>query len=262
MSLEWFINIITNNWPMLLHGAWMTLVISTIGTIIGALIGLVIGVINTIPKMNAGRVRKNALKIINGLLRVYVEFFRGTPMIVQAMVIFYGTPLFMQWVEKTIGTNFGFSGDMPALFAAILIVSLNTGAYMAEIVRGGIIGIDQGQFEAARAIGMGHWTTMTTVILPQVLRNILPATGNQFIMNIKDTSVLNVITVTELYFQTKTIAGANFRYFESFFIACIIYLIMTITATQILRFFERRLEGNATYQMIDEAGITRPKNNE
>lgn len=133
---------------------------------------------------------------------------------------------------------------------------------MAEIVRGGIIGIDKGQFEAARAIGMGHWTTMTTVVLPQVLRNILPATGNQFIMNIKDTSVLNVITVTELYFQTKTIAGANFRYFESFFIACIIYLVMTITATQILRFFERRLEGNATYQMIDEAGITRPKNNE
>lgn len=159
-------------------------------------------------------------------------------------------------------TFFGFSGDMPPTFAGILVVSLNTGAYMAEIVRGGIIGVDKGQFEAARAMGMNHWTTITTVVLPQVLRNILPATGNQYIMNIKDTSVLNVIAVTELFFQTKTIAGANFRYFESFFIACIIYLIMTITATQVLRYFERRLEGTANYQMLDEAGIMRPKSRE
>lgn len=261
MSLDWFITIITNNWPMLLRGAWMTLVISTLGTLIGALIGLIIGVINTTPKAQKGG-QKTFLAIVNGLLRVYVEFFRGTPMIVQAMVIFYGTPLIMQWLKATIGTDFGFNGDMNATFAAVVIVSLNTGAYMAEIVRGGIISVDKGQFEAARAIGMNHWTTMTSVVLPQVLRNILPATGNQYIMNIKDTSVLNVITVNELFFQTKTIAGANFRYFESFFIACIIYLIMTLTATQVLRFFERRLVGKANYQMLDEAGIMRPKSRE
>ncbi|MBM7700489.1 amino acid ABC transporter permease [Kurthia huakuii] len=261
MSLDWFMTIITNNWPMLLRGAWMTLVISTLGTIIGALIGLIIGVINTIPKVQQ-RGQKTFLMIVNGILRVYIEFFRGTPMIVQAIVVYYGTPLIMQWLKATIGTDFGFSGDMHPTFAGILVVSLNTGAYMAEIVRGGIIGVDKGQFEAARAMGMNHWTTMTTVVLPQVLRNILPATGNQYIMNIKDTSVLNVIAVTELFFQTKTIAGANFRYFESFFIACIIYLIMTITATQVLRYFERRLEGTANYQMLDEAGIMRPKSRE
>lgn len=243
MSLEWFINIITNNWPMFLRGAWMTLVISTIGTVLGALIGLIIGVINTIPK-GKNSAKRWILNIINAILTVYVEFFRGTPMIVQAMVIYYGSDLL-------------FGLDLDRTFAAILIVSINTGAYMAEIVRGGIIGVDQGQFEAARAIGMNHWQTMIHVVLPQVMRNILPATGNQYVMNIKDTSVLNVIGVTELFFQTKSIAGNNFRYFESFFVACIIYLIMTIIVTQILRFFERRLAGDANYQMLDETVVIR-----
>ncbi|MGM9966157.1 MULTISPECIES: amino acid ABC transporter permease [unclassified Rummeliibacillus] len=243
MSLEWFINIITNNWPMFLRGAWMTLVISTIGTIIGALIGLIIGVINTIPKGNGGA-KKWLLKIINAILTIYVEFFRGTPMIVQAMVVYYGSDLL-------------FGIDMNRTFAAIFIVSINTGAYMAEIVRGGIMSIEQGQFEAARAIGMNHWQTMIHVVLPQVMRNILPATGNQYVMNIKDTSVLNVIGVTELFFQTKSIAGNNFRYFESFFVACLIYLVMTIIVTQILRFFERKLSGNANYQILDDATFIR-----
>ena len=125
---------------------------------------------------------------------MYIEFFRGTPMIVQAMVIYYGSAL-------------AFGIDMDRTTAAIFIVSINTGAYMAEIVRGGVISIEKGQFEAAQAIGMNHIQTMWNVVLPQVIRNILPATGNQFIINIKDTSVLNVIGVTELYFQTKTVAG-------------------------------------------------------
>ena len=243
MSLEWFINIITNNWPMFLRGAWMTLLISTLETIIGALIGLIIGVINTIPKGNGGATTW-LLKIINAILTIYVEFFRGTPMIVQAMVVYYGSDLL-------------FGIDMNRTFAAIFIVSINTGAYMAEIVRGGIMSIEQGQFEAARAIGMNHWQTMIHVVLPQVMRNILPATGNQYVMNIKDTSVLNVIGVTELFFQTKSIAGNNFRYFESFFVACLIYLVMTIIVTQILRFFERKLSGNANYQILDDATFIR-----
>lgn len=120
---------------------------------------------------------------------------------------------------------------------------------MAEIVRGGIISIDKGQFEAAHAIGMNHIQTMSNVVLPQVIRNILPATGNEFVINIKDTSVLNVISVTELYFQTKSIAGNNFRYFEAFFVACIIYFIMTFTVTRILRYIERRMDGPESYAM-------------
>ena len=119
---------------------------------------------------------------------------------------------------------------------------------MAEIVRGGIVSIDKGQYEAAHAIGMNHFQTMIHVVLPQVARNILPATGNQLVMNIKDTAVLSVIGVTELFFQTKSIAGNNFRYFESFFVACVMYLIMTFTATRILRYVEKRLDGPNAYK--------------
>jgi putative lysine transport system permease protein len=158
-------------------------------------------------------------------------------MIVQAMVIFYGSAL-------------AFGIDMDVLIAAIFIVSINTGAYMAEIVRGGIVSVEKGQFESAQAIGMNHFQTMIHIVLPQVVRNILPATGNQFVINIKDTAVLNVIGVTELFFQTKSVAGNNFRYFESFFVACILYFIMTFTVTRILRFVERKLDGPENYSMI------------
>lgn len=235
MSLQWIIKIISEDWQMFLRGAGMTLLISMIGTVLGFFIGLLIGVIRTVPMPERG-VKRIILKAVNAILFAYIELFRGTPMIVQAMVIYYGSAL-------------AFGIDMNRLYAAILIVSVNTGAYMSEIVRGGIVSIDKGQFEAAQAIGMNHFQTMVNVILPQAVRNILPATGNEFVINIKDTSVLNVISVTELYFQTKSVSGNNFRYFESFFVACILYFIMTFTVTRILRFFERKLDGPENYIM-------------
>ena len=181
MSIDWIVKIIQQNWQMFLTGAWITLYISIIGTIIGTLIGMFIGFVKTIPLPEKGP-KRILLKIAVIILNCYTEFFRGTPMIVQAMVIYYGTALM-----------FGINLDVT--FAAIFIVSINTGAYMSEIVRGGIISIDQGQFEASQAIGMTHWQTMRYVVFPQVLRNILPAVGNEFVINIKDTSVLNVISV-------------------------------------------------------------------
>lgn len=229
MTIELVMKIFSENGPMFIRGAGMTLLIALTGTIIGLIIGLCIGIIRTIPLPEKGASR-TALKTLHAILSIYIEFFRGTPMIVQAMVIFYGSAL-------------AFGIDMNRIVAAIFIVSINTGAYMSEIVRGGIISIDKGQFEAAQAIGMTHFQTMINVILPQVVRNILPATGNEFVINIKDTSVLNVISVTELYFQTKTVAGNNYHYFETFFIACIIYFVMTFTVTRILRWIERRLDG-------------------
>ncbi|WP_313892755.1 amino acid ABC transporter permease [Psychrobacillus sp.] len=238
MSFEWIMSMIINNWPMFLRGAGMTLLISIIGTIFGAAIGLLAGIIRTIP-VSERRIKRVFLKIVNIILSVYIEFFRGTPMIVQAMVIYFGSAM-------------AFGIDMDRTFAAIFIVSINTGAYMAEIVRGGVISIEKGQFEAAQAVGMNHVQTMFHVVLPQVIRNILPATGNQFIINIKDTSVLNVIGVTELYFQTKTVAGISFKYFEPFFVACILYFVMTFTVTLILRYFERKLDGPENYSMIGQ----------
>jgi putative lysine transport system permease protein len=236
MSLEWVIKIIAENWPMFLRGAGLTLLIALVGTIFGAMIGLLAGVIRTIPVPERGA-KKILLKVINLILSIYIEFFRGTPMIVQAMVIFYGSAL-------------AFGIDMNVFVAAIFVVSINTGAYMAEIVRGGIVSIDKGQFEAAHAIGMNHLQTMWNVVLPQVIRNILPATGNQFVINIKDTSVLNVISVTELFFVTKSISGNNFRYFESFFVACLIYFVMTFIVTRILLYIEKKLDGSDSYTVI------------
>ena len=236
MSIDWIVKIIQQNWQMFLTGAWITLYISIIGTIIGTLIGMFIGFVKTIPLPEKGP-KRILLKIAVIILNCYTEFFRGTPMIVQAMVIYYGTALM-----------FGINLDVT--FAAIFIVSINTGAYMSEIVRGGIISIDQGQFEASQAIGMTHWQTMRYVAFPQVLRNILPAVGNEFVINIKDTSVLNVISVSELYFATKTVAGQNFRYFDTFFVTLILYFIMTFTVTRILRYFERKLDGPDNYEVI------------
>ncbi len=239
MSFQIIQTIASKYMPMLISGAGMTMFIALTGTLIGLVIGLIIGVIRTIPQIKSGA-RNIALKVVNAILSFYVEFFRGTPMIVQSMVIYYGSLLF-------------FGIEMDRTFAAVFIVSINTGAYMAEIVRGGIVSIDPGQFEAAQAIGMTHWQTMSNVIIPQVVRNILPATGNEFVINIKDTSVLNVIGVTELFFQTKTISGATFNYFETYFIACIIYFVLTFTITRLLRLLERKMDGPASYQLVDEA---------
>lgn len=247
MSLEWIIRILENNWPMFLRGAGVTLWISVVGTILGTIIGLIVGVIRTIPVPEKGA-KKGVLRVVNWLLSAYIEFFRGTPMIVQAMVIYYGSAL-------------AFEIDIDRIAAALFIVSINTGAYMSEIVRGGIISVDKGQFEAAQAIGMNHFQTMTSVVLPQVVRNILPATGNEFVINIKDTSVLNVISVSELFFQTKTVAGNNFRYFETFFITCILYFVMTFTITRILRYIEVKLDGPDNYMIMagNQMQVERPE---
>lgn len=247
MSWDWFVRIVTENWPMFLRGAGVTLFISILGTILGSCIGLLIGTIRTIPMPDKG-FKRVLLNINNAILTAYVEFFRGTPMIVQAMVIYYGSAM-------ALGI------DMDRTAAAIFIVSINTGAYTAEIVRGGIISIDRGQFEAAHAIGMNHIKTMLNVVLPQVLRNILPAIGNEFVINIKDTSVLNVISVSELFFQAKSVAGNNFRYFETFTVACIMYLVMTLIVTRILRLIERKMEGPENFVVIpgNQMQVERPE---
>ncbi len=247
MKWEVFERIIVDYWPSFLRGAGVTLLLSIIGTIMGSIIGLLIGVVRTIPKPK-NWINRFLLKLLNAILTVYIEVFRGTPMIVQAMVIYYGSLMV-------------FGINMDKMFAGLFIVSINTGAYTAEIVRGGIISIDKGQFEAAHAIGMNHIKTMRYVVLPQVIRNILPAIGNEFVINIKDTSVLNVIAVTELYYATKTVTGIMFTFFEPFLVACAVYLAMTLSVTRILRFIEKRLDGPDNFNIIpgNQMQVARPE---
>lgn len=226
-------NIIQNNGMMFLRGSGMTLFLALTGTVIGTFIGLLIGVYRTIPEPDS-KIKRTLYKIFSWLLSAYIEIFRGTPMIVQAAVIFYGSAQ-------------AFNVDMNRTIAALMIVSINTGAYMSEIVRGGIFAVDKGQFEAAQAIGMTHGQTMMKVILPQVIRNIMPATGNEFVINIKDTSVLSIISVTELFFQGKSVAGANYQFFQTYSIICVIYFVMTFTVTRVLRWVEKRMDGPTDY---------------
>lgn len=219
---------------MIFKGIGYTMLVSIIGTIIGLVIGLLIGVFRTMPtpKNKFLRVLKKAA---DWILSAYVEIFRGTPMMVQAMVIFWGFALINNGVTLNV------------VFAGLFIVSINTGAYMAEIVRGGIISVSKGQFEGAHAIGMTHAQTMFYVVIPQVLRNILPSVANEFVINIKDTSVLNVIGFTELYFVAYTINSINYQTFATYLLVAIIYFVLTFTITRILRLIERKMDGKKNY---------------
>ena len=221
----------------ILKGVGITMLISLVGTIAGFLIGLLTGMIPTAPKPKSLGLRI-LRRVIDAIITVYVEIFRGTPMMVQAMVIYWGYA-------------FASGGNtLPLIPSGILIVSINTGAYMAEIVRGGIISIDKGQFEGATSIGMSHSQTMLHVILPQVVRNILPSVSNEFVINIKDTSVLNVIGVTELYYFAGIIKRQNFQTFQTYFVVCVVYFILTFTVTCLLRFIEKKLDGKENYTIF------------
>ena len=216
-------------------------------TAIGCLIGFVCGILQTIPYTKSDSVFKRFfLKLIRVLVRVYVEVFRGTPMILQAVFIFFGLPYFTDNAMQF--TNMW--------TVSILVVSINTGAYMAESVRGGIISVDPGQTEGAKAIGMNHFQTMLYVILPQALRNILPQIGNNFIINIKDTSVMFIIGFTEFFAAHKAVVGASYRYFPSAAIEMIGYLTMTLLASFILRYIEKKMDGSSSYDLAQADALT------
>ena len=233
-----------------LLGAGKTLVIALVSTAIGCLIGFACGIIQTIPRDKNDRpLKKVILWIVRLILNIYVEVFRGTPMMVQAMFIYYG----LAYINISIGP----------LFAAFFIVSINTGAYMAETVRGGILSIDPGQTEGAKAIGMTHVQTMTGVILPQAIRNLMPQIGNNLIINIKDTCVLSAIGIVELFFTGKSVAGTFYTYFESFTIVLVIYLIMTLIFSRLLRWIESKMDGDDSFNLATQdtlahtSGMTR-----
>ena len=229
--------LVTHYSASFLRGAGSTLLIALVGTFVGCLIGFAVGIVQTIPVSKQDSIIKRALLfIVKLILNIYVEVFRGTPMIVQAMFIYFGA---MQYLGITMGM----------WFAAFFIVSINTGAYMAETVRGGILSVDEGQTEAAKAIGMTHVQTMMNVILPQALRNIMPQIGNNLIINIKDTCVLSIIGIVELFYTTKGVAGAYYTYFESFTIAMVMYFILTFVCSRLLRLLEHKMEGPQNYDL-------------
>ena len=230
-------------------GIQNTLILAVAATLAGCIIGLVCGVLNTIPYTRQDHVIKRFfLKLIRILVRIYVEVFRGTPMVLQAVFIFYGLPYFTDGAVA-------FKGMSGIWVAALIVVSINTGAYMAESVRGGIVSIDPGQTEGAKAIGMNHVQTMVNVIMPQAIRNIIPQIGNNFIINIKDTSVMFVIGFVEFFATHRNIVGVNLLYFPSAVIEMVGYLMLTLIASFLLRWVERKMDGSANYELASEDAL-------
>lgn len=233
MSFSKCIEILIKYHKSFLLGIRTTLIVALIGTLIGLLIGLLAGGIRAIrPDKTLSKGRKALKVFIDLLIKMYIEVFRGTPMMVQAVFIYY-----------LVYTNIVHWDKM---VAAIFVISINTGAYMAEIVRAGIQAVDPGQNEAARSLGMSSMQTMIDIVLPQAIRNAFPAIGNELIVNIKDSSVLMIISITELMFQSNSIAGTTYRFTETYFVTAFIYLCLTGISSIILNAIEKKLNHTKT----------------
>ncbi len=238
-SFEWMVFLTKKYLKMFLEGTWLTLYIAVLGTLLGFLLGYIIGIIQDIRTGQGDNpLRKFFINVIKIVAGAYVEVFRDTPMIVQAMIIYYGI--------RQLGV------DIQPVLAGILVTVLNTGAYMAETVRGGIGSIDIGQREGAWAMGMSPMKTMLYIVLPQAFRNIIPEMANTFLTNLKMTSVLNVIAVQELFMAAKTVGGNYYKYFESYLVIAVIYFVLCFFFNKIFNLTEKKMQGKSDYALAVE----------
>ena len=222
--------LIKNYYKTFLSGLGVTILLAVVGTFVGLILGMILALGRNLKPNKNDNVFIKILKIIcSKLCLIYIEVFRGTPMMVQALIIFFG------------GYALGISWN--PIICGLVIISLNTAAYMGEIVKSGLNGVDQGQVEGAKSLGMKSSTTSLKIILPQALRNALPTIGNELIVNIKDSSVLNVIGVTELYKQINLIAGKTYAFIECYVILALVYLLLTLIASFALKLVEKKLDG-------------------
>lgn len=238
-SLEWMIFLTQKYLSMFLEGTWLTLYIAVIGTLLGFVLGYLMGIIQD-TQINKGDnlIKKTLMRVLKTIATVYIEIFRDTPMIVQAMIIYYGI--------RQMGV------DMSPVFAGILVTVLNTGAYMAETVRAGIGSIDLGQREGAWAMGMSPMKTMLYIVLPQAFKNIIPEMANTFLTNLKMTSVLNVIAVQELFMAAKTVGGNYYKYFESYLVIAVIYFVLCFLFNKLFIYIEKKMQGKTDYALAVE----------
>ncbi|MCM8709491.1 amino acid ABC transporter permease [Clostridium sp. SYSU_GA19001] len=203
-----------------LNGAKFTLILAFFTVLFGVILGLLLALM-----------RISKIKVLNIISGAYIEFIRGTPLMVQIFIIYYALP-------DLIGFN------IPEMPSAIMALAINSGAYVAEIIRAGIQAVDKGQMEAARSLGLSYGAAMRYVIVPQAIKNILPALGNEFVVVIKESSVVSVIGIKELMYNADTVRGNTFRAFEPLIVAALIYFIMTFTLSKLMGRFERRLKNS------------------
>jgi len=201
-----------------INGAKFTIILAFFTVLFGVILGLLLALM---------RISKS--KVLNLIATAYVEFIRGTPLMVQIFIIYYALP-------DLIGVN------LPEMVSAVLALSINSAAYVAEVIRAGIQAVDKGQMEASRSLGMPYGMAMRYIIIPQAIKNILPALGNEFITVIKESSVVSVIGIKELMYNADTVRGNTFRAFEPLIIAALMYFVMTFTLSKLMGRFERRLK--------------------
>lgn len=214
-----------NGYKTVLNGLLATVEIAVLGLIIGILIGTIIAVVKVMPKY------KLMPKILEKICDVYVAFFRGTPMVVQLLIGYF---VLMP------ALNIALDG----LYVAIIIFGLNSGAYVSEIMRSGIQSVDAGQLEAGRAVGLSFWTAMLKIVIPQSIKNILPTLGNEFIVLIKETSIVSFIAVTDVTKAFRAIGDANYEYIIPYLTLALVYLVIVLLITYLIKIMERRLKKN------------------
>lgn len=215
--LEKMVTVVVKYHPLLLAGMrmtiWLSLVVVALGTILGTLIALL---------------RLSKSRLLRGISKVYIEVIRGTPILVQLYIFVFGLP--------SLGIK------LPELYGVIIAMSLNSAAYVAEIIRSGIQAVDSGQAEAARSLGMPPGMTMRRIVLPQAVKNILPALGNEFVTLVKESSLASTFFLGEIMTQQKTIQQITFSVMDSLLVCALLYFIITFTLTRLLGIFERRLK--------------------
>lgn len=217
--------LVDNRYKFILEGIQNTILISLLSVMIGIFLGVIISVIKAYHK------ETKKIKIISKICDLYVTIIRGTPVLLQLMIMYY--------------VVFRNVRDINLIFVSALAFGINSGAYVSEIIRAGIESIEKGQMEAGRSLGLNYFQTLKLIILPQAIKNVLPAIGNEFITLIKETSVAGYIGVRDLIKASDIIASRTYNYFIPLIIAAIIYLIIILTLTKCLNIFERRMKQNA-----------------
>lgn len=208
---------------LLVDGLLNTIKVAILGLLIGIVIGTVIAVVKVAPKY------KWIMRILDKVCVVYVALFRGTPMVVQLLLAYYV-------LLPTLGIR-----DVNSLTVGIVVFGMNSGAYVSEIMRGGINSVDKGQMEAGRAVGLGYATTMIKIVIPQAVKNILPTLGNEFITLIKETSVLSFITVYDLYTALSAIGSKNYEKMVPYLVMAVIYIVLVLFITLLVHLLEKAL---------------------
>ena len=207
-------------YKLMLEGLQHTILIALCSLVIGIVMGTLLSVVKVTPRTNP------IVRVLHFLADVYITVIRGTPVVVQLLLIYFAILSPLGW---------------DALVVAILVFGINSRAYVAEIIRGGILAVDKGQMEAGRSLGLSYGTTMLRIVLPQAIKNILPALGNEFIVLIKETSVASFITVTDLTRAAQSLNGKYYDVFVTYLVLAVVYLVLVMIATFFVNLMERRL---------------------